>query len=149
MKEGDGGSGGGDMGGGDMPQSQGTSVPSNRSGATPTTTSVKTDSSVVVNPAGAWTYTIESPQGGGGSLNINREGDSYSGTIINNRNNKEIPLENVILQGNGLSFTYETSFGPNTNTVKVVLAVNEKTLEGTMSTGQFGSFPMKGKRSTE
>jgi hypothetical protein len=147
LKDGDGG--GQDMGGGESAQPQSSFSGGNRGGSAPAVKPVKTDSSIVVNPVGKWDYTIESPQGGSGSLTINKDGDTYSGTIVNSRNNKETPLENVQLQGNGLSFSYETSFGPNTNTVKVVVAVAEESFEGTMTIGQFGSFPMKGKRTTE
>ncbi len=146
LKEGDNG-GGADIGGGEPTQTQGSFTPGMRGGSTPTAKSVQTDSTVVVSPVGTWTYIIESPQGGDGSLIINRSGDSYSGVIINNRNNQKTPLEGVKLQGNGLSFSYQRSFGPNTTTVSVTLAISENTFEGTMSIGQFGSFPIKGKKS--
>lgn len=148
LKEGDGGSGA-DMGGGEPAQPQVSFTPGARGGAAPAAKPVKTDSALVVNPTGTWTYTIESPQGGGGTLNLSKDGDLFIGTIISSRNNQETPIENVKLQGNGLSFSYQTNFGPNTSTISVVVAVSEDTFEGTMSIGQFGSFPIKGKRADQ
>lgn len=107
---------------------------------------VKSDPKAEANPVGTWSYTIESPQGGTGTLTLLREGEIYSGSIINSRNNNEIPLNNVKLEGNGLSFDYEATFGPNTNIVKVQLVIKDNSFEGSMIRGQFGSFPMKGSR---
>ena len=50
---------------------------------------------VAYEAAGTWSYTIESPQGGMGTLNIKKEGTVYSGTIVNNRSQRENPLKDV------------------------------------------------------
>lgn len=110
---------------------------------------VDSDPTIQVDPTGTWAYTIESPQGGSGTLLLKKEGDQLSGIIVNNRNNKETTLNNIELVGNGLTFDYEASFGPNTNTVNVVLVIKEDSMEGTMSIGSFGSFPMKGTRTAK
>ncbi|MBK7650744.1 MAG: hypothetical protein IPJ20_08365 [Flammeovirgaceae bacterium] len=101
----------------------------------------------MVDATGTWAYTIESPQGAnGGTLKINKEGETYSGTIINSRMLNETVLKNVQVTGNELSFSYEGRFGPNTNevTVKGVITGNE--FAGSMAIGQFGAFPMKAKK---
>lgn len=108
---------------------------------------IKSDPTAVVDATGTWTYTIESPQGAnGGTLKINKEGETYTGTIINSRMKSETALKNVQVTGNELSFSYEASFGPNTNevTVKGVITGNE--FSGNMAIGQFGAFPMKAKK---
>ncbi len=106
----------------------------------------KVDATAVVKAEGNWTYTIESPQGGGGTLKITKTGDTYSGVIISSRNNREVALKTISVKGNELSFAYENSFGGNTMEVTAKGIVAGDQLEGTMTVGQFGTFPMKGKR---
>ena len=149
------GGGGGDMGGGADTQAQGGGQRTNGGQAARTTSGVpaavvtqplKTDSSAVVRAEGSWTYTVESPQGGGGTLVIKKDGERYSGTVTGNRDNREIPLTSVTVKGNGLTYVYEVNFGGNTmtSTGNVVIAGDE--MNGTVSMGQFGTFPLKGKR---
>jgi outer membrane receptor protein involved in Fe transport len=106
-----------------------------------------TDPAAVVVAEGTWTYTVESPQGGSGSLVITKGETGYSGTIKNSRSNSEVPLANVTVEGNTLSFDYETrGQGGNTMTVAVKSVINGDTFSGDMSVGQFGTFPIKGTR---
>jgi hypothetical protein len=107
---------------------------------------LKADSNAVVKAEGSWNYTIESPQGGGGILKITKTGDAYSGVIINNRNNREVTLKTITVNGNELSFSYENSFGGNTMEVTAKGIITGDLLAGTMTVGQFGSFPMNAKR---
>jgi outer membrane receptor protein involved in Fe transport len=108
---------------------------------------IVSDPTAVVDAAGTWAYSIESPQGAnGGTVKIVKEGDAYSGTIINSRMQKETPLKDVKMNGNELSFSYEASFGPNTNTVTVKGVITGDAFAGAMTVGQFGSFPMTAKR---
>jgi uncharacterized protein (DUF2147 family) len=104
------------------------------------------DPTKVVNAAGNWNYTIESPQGGGGKLSIKKDGESYSGTITSTRNNKETPLKSVTVVGNEINITYEVTFGGNTMTFTIKGTIKEDELNGNMSVGQFGTFPINGKR---
>jgi outer membrane receptor protein involved in Fe transport len=107
----------------------------------------KADPNVVVKADGNWTYTVESPQGGGGVLKITKTGDAYSGVIINSRNNREVVLKTVSVKGNEMTFTYENNFGGNTMEVSAKGIIAGDTFAGTMTMGQFGSFPIKAKRS--
>jgi outer membrane receptor protein involved in Fe transport len=107
----------------------------------------KVDMNAVVVAEGNWTYTIESPQGGGGTLKITKDGETYSGVIINSRNNREVALKTVTVKGNELSFTYENSFGPNTMEIAAKGIINGDQFSGTIAIGQFGTFPIKAKRS--
>ncbi len=106
----------------------------------------KADANAVVKAEGNWTYTIDSPQGGGGVLKITKTGETYSGVIINSRNNREVVLKTVTVMGNELSFSYENNFGGNTMEVTAKGIITDDQLAGTMSLGQFGTFPMNAKR---
>lgn len=114
--------------------------------ATPNLKMDKADPTAKVNAEGSWTYTVESPQGGNGKIVIKKEGDKYTGTISNNRNPKETPLSSVIVNGNEIDITYEVSFNGNTMPVTIKGTIKEDDLNGMMSVGQFGTFPINGKR---
>jgi hypothetical protein len=135
-------SGGGNRGGGQRPvqQQQAPAVNNNAPKADPT---------AVVEAAGTWTYTVESPQGGGGTIMIKKDGEVYSGTLTNNRFNRENELKSVTVNGNEITFGYETNFGGNTNVVTVKATIAGDTMSGTMSVGQFGTFPINAKRNQQ
>lgn len=135
-----GGFGGGNRSGGGQRPAQQQSAPANNSNAP------KADPAAVVEAAGTWTYTVDSPQGGGGKIVIKKDGDVYSGTLTNDRFNRENELKSVTVNGNEISFGYETSFGGNTNVVTVKATIAGDVMSGTMSVGQFGSFPINAKR---
>lgn len=99
-----------------------------------------------MNAAGSWAYTIESPRGGSGTLTIRKEGEKYSGVILSSTNNREVPLTSVVVNGNELTYTYDMAFGPNTTTIQVKSIITGDAMAGTMTLGQFGSFPVKAKR---
>jgi hypothetical protein len=120
-----------------------------RTGSAPVqnTKMVKADSAAVVNPVGTWAYTVESPQGGAGNIVITSENETLAGTISNARFNSENTLKDVTLNGNELSFSYEVNMGGNTMVVNVKGTINGDEFNGNMSVGQFGTFPINGKRS--
>ncbi|QLH33902.1 MAG: hypothetical protein HWD62_17135 [Cyclobacteriaceae bacterium] len=51
--------------------------------------------------------------------------------------------------GNELSFSYEVSFGGNTNSIQVKGIITGDEFAGNMTMGQFGSFPMTAKRAAQ
>lgn len=102
---------------------------------------------VVYESAGTWNFTIDSPQGGSGTIILKKENDTYTGTIKTNRMPQETPLNNVSVKGNDVSFSYPVSFGGNSNTVEVSYKVIDRAIQGTMSVGQFGTFNLTGSRS--
>ena len=104
---------------------------------------------VVYEAAGTWSYTVESPQGGLGTIKIKKEGGTYSGTIANNRSNRETTIKDVVFKDNQLSFSYEVNFGGNTAVIIVKVLIVKDQFSGTMSVGQFGSFPMNATRKVE
>jgi len=149
---GDGGGmdGGGNGGGGQQPQrTGGGSAPAPSGGKKPAATSaaVLADPTAVVKAEGTWNYTLESPQGGEGTLTILKDGDAYSGTIMNKRVNKESALSVIEIKGNELSFRYEApGRDGNPMQVQVKSIILGDSLSGEMSVGQFGTFPIKATR---
>jgi outer membrane receptor protein involved in Fe transport len=110
---------------------------------------VKADTAAVVDPVGKWSYTIESPQGGGGMIIIKKEADALSGVISSNRFNKDLPLQNIVLAGNALTFDYTVSFGGNEMVISVKSTISGDNLNGTVAVGQFGTFPLNATRVKE
>ena len=107
----------------------------------------KADSSVVVDPVGTWAYTVDSPQGGAGKIDIRKDADTLAGTITNSRFNSENALKDVTLNGNELSFSYEVNRGGNSIIVIIKGTVTGNEFNGNMTVGQFGSFPINAKKS--
>lgn len=146
---GDGGGGGGAPqggGGGGRPQ-----IPTggfqNKPAAT-VATPAKTDT-VAYEAAGTWSYTVDSPQGGMGTFKIKKEEDKYSGTIMSNRSTREMPIKEITYKQNELTLVYEVSFGGNTANIVMKGTVNKDQFTGTLTVGQFGSFPVNATRKIE
>jgi outer membrane receptor for ferrienterochelin and colicin len=97
--------------------------------------------------AGTWVYTIDSPQGGGGRIVLNKNGDAYSGTIRRDRSPEDVVLQNVTVSGNAISFSYPANFGGNSVEVRVNATVSSDALQGTMTFGEGRSVNLSGKRS--
>lgn len=104
------------------------------------------DPTAVVDATGTWSYTVESPQGGNGTIVISKEGDVFTGTMTNARFNRENQLKDITLKGNEISFGYDVNFNGNTSTVTVKATITGDTLAGVMNVGQFGAFPINAKR---
>lgn len=135
------GGGGNRQGGGGFQRPQGGQANQAKADTT------KVDPNAVVKADGNWTYTVETAQGNnGGTLKIVKNGDTYSGVIISSRFNRETPLKEVKVTGNELSFTYEMIFGGNTSVISAKGIITGDEFKGSMSMGQFGSFPMTAKR---
>src|SRR5262249_52262605 len=89
-------------------------------------------------------HTVESPQGGGGKNVLKKKRRKQNRHTNKKQFNKETPLSSVTLKGNELTFSYDVNFGGNAMTVTVKAIVTDTTLEGNMTVGQFGTFPIKG-----
>lgn len=146
---GDGGGGGGAPqggGGGGRPQ-----IPAggfqNKPAAT-VATPAKTDT-IAYEAAGTWSYTVESPQGGMGTFKIKKEDDKYSGTIMSNRSTREMPIKEITCKQNELTLVYEVNFGGNTANIVMKGVINKDQFTGTLTVGQFGSFPVNATRKVE
>jgi hypothetical protein len=98
---------------------------------------------------GDWDYTSESPAGSsGGTLTIKKEGSEYTGTIIyddpSGSGKATSPINNVVLDGNTLSFSFDVTAEGMAILVEVSGEVDADTFKGTMTVGEFGSFPFEG-----
>ncbi len=112
--------------------------------AKPTTT---VNDGVIYEAAGTWTYTIDSPQGGGGTIVLTKNGEAFQGSIRRDRAPEPVALENVKVSGNDISFSYPANFGGNSMTVNVSVTISKTEMLGTMSFGEMRSVNLKGKRS--
>lgn len=157
LKDEGGGDGGGGMGGGapagggsrgQMPAGAMQRPAAANNPAANANAPVKTDT-VQYSAVGTWSYTVDSPQGGMGTFKIKKEGEVYSGTIMSNRSNREVALKEVTYKQNELTLVYELSFGGNTATIQMKGTVNKDAFSGSLSFGQFGSFPVNGTRKVE
>ena len=150
LKDEGGGDGGGGApqggGGGGRPQ-----IPAggfqNKPAAT-VATPAKTDT-IAYEAAGTWSYTVESPQGGMGTFKIKKESDKYSGTIMSNRSTREMPIKEITCKQNELTLVYEVNFGGNTANIVMKGVINKDQFTGTLTVGQFGSFPVNATRKIE
>ena len=151
LKEGGDNGGGGMEGGVQQPQQRGGSAfGGTRAGSPGPANNVNVpagDSTAVIIPEGTWQYTVESPQGGEGTLTITKNGESLSGEITNKRFNSTTALKSVQVKGNELVLEYDVNGpGGNSMSVNVRAIVEEDTFSGSMTVGQFGTFPIKAKR---
>ena len=139
--------GGGDMGGGG---GQRGGMGSQRGGAPQSQPNLKmaaADHSQEVNAAGAWNYTVDSPQGGNGKIVLDKTSENnYTGTITSNRMKEPTKLKSVDVKGNEITITYEVSFGGNTMNFTINGTIKGDELNGNISVGQFGTFPINAKR---
>lgn len=101
----------------------------------------KSDGKVVAK--GTWSYTTERSSG---KFTIKDEGGTLSGTITPAMTGKETELKSVTLDGNLLSFSYEIDINGTSRKIETSVKIDGDSIEGTMTAGQFGSFPVKGSR---
>lgn len=96
---------------------------------------------------GAWSYKVESPQGGSGKIVIKDDGKgNLSGTITNSTTNRETELKNLEVDGKTLTFSFDFAMGPNPISIQVSATIEGDSMEGSMAVGQFGNFPLKASR---
>jgi hypothetical protein len=92
---------------------------------------------------GTWSYTIESPQGElSGTLTIEGDQSGLEGTFTGPQGDEQ-DLQSVSFDGTTLSFSFSSPRG----SISVTVTVEGDTFEGTAS-GEFGSFPITGERTS-
>jgi outer membrane receptor protein involved in Fe transport len=106
----------------------------------------KSEDRVVYEAAGTWVYTIDSPQGGGGTLVLTKNAGAYAGSIKSNRMQQEIQLNDVRVTGNEIHFSYPVSLNGNTTQVEVSATLRENEMQGVMRMGESRTFNLSGKR---
>ena len=100
--------------------------------------------------AGVWSYSSDTPQGTvTGTIKINDEEGSLVGKISNSFSGKETDIQDAELDGSQLSFSFLIDAGGQSIPVDVSVTVEGEVFEGTMTAGNFGSFPMEGEKSPE
>jgi imidazolonepropionase-like amidohydrolase len=103
-----------------------------------------------VKPNGAWNYTSSTPQGeGSGVITITGSEGNYAGTMTLSFNDSTNDIDNLDIDGNTISFSVSIDAGGQQMTMDVTMTIDGDTFEGTMTVGQFGSFPLSGSKSPE
>jgi len=103
-----------------------------------------------INPSGDWAYTTETPQGSGsGTMTIEGSPGDYSGELTTTYSSEPSQLSDIEIYGNEMSFSFVIDVGGQLLTIDVTVTVDGDTFEGTMTAGQFGSFPIEGERKPE
>ncbi len=93
---------------------------------------------------GTWEYSIESPQGDlSGTITLEESGSGLEGSISSPTGNDDEDLRGISFDGSSLSFSFD---GGDVGEVDVSVTVEGADFDGSVSTGQFGSFPITGSR---
>lgn len=108
----------------------------------------KESPSVLAVIAGTWSYVIETPdQKREGTLDFTDHDGTITGKItssdITSGNNE---LESITLDGNTVSFIFDFDMGGQLVSLEFNLKLNGETFDGSVSVGEFGSFPLTGQR---
>ncbi|HEY9489644.1 MAG TPA: outer membrane beta-barrel protein, partial [Chryseosolibacter sp.] len=107
----------------------------------------KSDDKTIYGAAGTWTYTIDSPRQDTGTIILVKNGDQYSGIIRRNgAQQEEVVLNDVKVEKNEVTFSYDATFAGNTTTVKVETVIASDQMSGTMSMGEARTFNLSAKR---
>jgi imidazolonepropionase-like amidohydrolase len=104
----------------------------------------KTNGNAKVEIDGSWRMTIESPDGSSnGTVTFKKDGNSYTGVATSDRMPGNTPLKSVDLDGDNLTFTYTVSVGDMSVEIEVTAKIDANSFSGSMSVGQWGSFPVE------
>lgn len=101
----------------------------------------------VLNIAGTWTVTLQSPQGmKEEKVTIVHDGANFSGSVTGGVLEKAAVLEGIILNGDRLTYHYTVEAGGQSYKVDVQATVQGDTFKGTATRGNSGDFPLEAKR---
>ncbi|MGB4959382.1 MAG: amidohydrolase family protein [Saprospiraceae bacterium] len=94
---------------------------------------------------GAWSYTVETPGSTQkGKMNIKKVSGEYKITVKDDSSpNEEDTANNVSVNGNNITFYINANMGQPVK-IDFDLKFEDKKYSGSVSVGQFGSFPIKG-----
>lgn len=96
---------------------------------------------------GTWLLTTETPQGKTeGTLELKKDGDSYSGKVSGGRLPEPRDIEKVELKGNELKFSYSATIDGTLLHIVVESKIEGDAMKGTVTVDPYGSFPMEGKK---
>lgn len=107
----------------------------------------KSDSNTKVEIEGNWSTVAQTPQGNTeGKLVLKKTGATYAGTISGGNLPAPVDLSEITLEGSTLSYKYPLNLGGKTLSIEVEAKVDGDSFKGTITAGQFGSFPIEGTR---
>lgn len=114
----------------------------------------KIDKSEENGVTGSWNYEAVTPQGSSsGMMSINKDGDSYTGTITfddpESVGKKSAEMLSIKISGNNLEFQFNVDVQGMSISVAVSGEVSGNEYEGKMSIPDFGSFPFTASKSPE
>jgi hypothetical protein len=93
---------------------------------------------------GTWEYEIESPQGAlTGTITLDEDDGDLNGQISSPMGDEPADLDAISFDGSTLSFSFDGGQG---GTVTVAVELDGETFDGSVSTEQYGSFPISGQR---
>lgn len=97
---------------------------------------------------GTWSYSIDTPdQKREGTMEFTEENGEIEGTIKGSdftSGNSE--LEDIVLDGNTISFTFDFEIGGQMMTLEFDLLLKGEAFDGNVTAGEFGTFPVTGQR---
>lgn len=103
-----------------------------------------------VDPKGSWSYSYESPQGpGNGTITIKGSPGSFTGTMTLSFDNSTNDIRDVEVDGNTVTFSVDINAGGQPLAMDISMTIDGDAFEGSMTVGQFGSFPLEGSKSPE
>ena len=99
---------------------------------------------------GTWEYVTNTPQGKqSGVLTLKDDGGSLEGTISAQSSPGATDLSSATLEGNNLSFSFSFDVGGGQQlSIECEVTVDGNTFDGTMSVGEYGSFPVEGEKTS-
>ena len=93
---------------------------------------------------GTWEYEIESPQGAlTGTITLEEDDGGLAGQISSPMGEEPADLDAISFDGTNLSFSFDGGQG---GSVTVAVELDGETFDGSVSTEQYGSFPISGQR---
>jgi len=114
----------------------------------PATSGSKPENQAAGAVEGTWEYVSETPAGSsGGEIILKRENGVLGGSITYDNptgsGKATASIKNASINGKALSFEFDVSAGGMSLTVTISGEVNGKSMEGSLSIPQMGSFPVK------
>lgn len=110
---------------------------------------VKGDKDAKIELAGDWEITVSIPgDEQTAKLRFTKSGDGYSGIMIDDEGD-EYKLDNLSVEGDLVTFSFTISEQGSSMEMTTNATVKDDTMEGSLSVGEFGSFPLEGTKTSK
>jgi hypothetical protein len=107
----------------------------------------KSETNVEVDFSGDWSMTTEAPDRKYEStFTLKKDGNNYSGTMTGDLMSQPVALRDVSVDGSLLSFSYSLNVGDQLINVTVNATIEGDTFKGAVTTSEYGSFAITGKK---